>query len=69
MSVRSSTDEFESMQKMNDFKKTRTDDSNTFDLFFKKADQKILNGQDKNDSEINFKVISPAKGKTSGLDK
>jgi hypothetical protein len=59
MSVRSSTDEFESLQKMNDFKKIRSDDSNTFDLFFKKND---TNGQEKNGSEINYKAISPAKG-------
>ena len=60
MSVRSSTDEFESLQKLNDFKKTRSDDSNTLDLFFKKNDN--TNGQEKNGSEINYKAISPAKG-------
>lgn len=45
---------------MNDFKKTRSDDSNTFDLFFKKNDN--TNGQENNGSEINYKAIGPAKG-------
>ena len=64
MSVRSSTDEFDSMQKMNELKKTRMAADNGFDLFFKQgpssAESKVPNDAE---SETNYKMISPAKGK------
>ena len=67
MSARSSTDEFESTLKTNgNLKKKSASDTNTFDLFFKNNNVEIIDNNG-NNSEINYKMISPAKGKLTSV--